>query len=101
METKQQLQSRRSEIPVTAFLQCTNLGGMEKVAYSLFEQLQSRGFRLKIASARIWGPGKPRVLQIDPEAQAFNYRGKFGWRSFPAFRRHAQTVGQSSEKVWV
>ena len=74
---------------------------MEKVAYSLFEQLQSRGFKLKIASARIWGPGKPRVLQIDPEAQAFSYQGKFGWRSFPAFRRHAQTVGQSSEKVWV
>lgn len=101
METIQQVQSREPQIPVAALLQCTNLGGMEKVAYSLFEQLQSRGFKLKIASARIWGPGKPRVLQIDPEAQAFSYQGKFGWRSFPAFRRHAQTVGQSSEKVWV
>ena len=101
MQTLQPFQTSVATVPVTAFLQCTNLGGMEKVAYSLFEQLQSRGFKLRIASARKWGPGKPRVLQIDPEAQAFNYRGKFGWRTFPAFRRHAQAVGQSGEKVWV
>ncbi|MGO8697753.1 MAG: glycosyltransferase family 4 protein [Limisphaerales bacterium] len=89
------------EISVTALLQCTNLGGMEKVAYSLFDQLQMRGFRVKIATARVWGPGMPRVLAIDPEVKAFDYRGRFGWRSFPAFQRHVKTVCKSSDKVWV
>ena len=86
---------------IAALLQCTNLGGMENVSYSLFEQLQSRGFKVKIATPRPWGPGKPRVLGIDPEAQAFNYRGKFGWRTFPTFQRHARSVGKSSGKIWV
>jgi glycosyltransferase involved in cell wall biosynthesis len=40
-------------------------------------------------------------LNIDPEAQAFNYSGKFGWRSFPAFWRHARSVCRSSSKLWV
>jgi len=86
---------------VAAFLQCTNLGGMEKVAYSLFEQLQQRGLRIKVLTARTWGPGKPRVLGVDPEARAFDYRGKFGWRSFPAFWRHARSVCRGDDKLWV
>ena len=101
METVQQVRTQDPVVSIAAFLQCTNLGGMEQVAYSLFEQLQSRGFSVKVATPRPWGPGKPRVLRIDPEAQAFNYKGKFGWRSFPSFQRHAQTVCKSSEKVWV
>ena len=86
---------------IAALLQCTNLGGMENVSYSLFEQLQARGFTLKVVTPRPWGPGRPRVLNIDPEAQAFNYQGKFGWRSFPTFRRHAKAVCRFSERVWV
>jgi len=91
----------QKQITVAALLQCTNLGGMEKVAYSLFEQLQARGFRVKIATARVWGPGLPRVQAIDPEVKPFRYRGKFGWRSFPDFQRHVKTVCKSSDKVWV
>jgi glycosyltransferase involved in cell wall biosynthesis len=101
MDTQLKFQSQEQKGTVAAFLQCTNLGGMEKVAYSLFEQLQARGFRLKVASARTWGPGKPLLQSIDPEAQAFNYRGKFGWRSFPAFRKQAQAVSRAAEQVWV
>lgn len=86
---------------VAVLLQCTNFGGMEKVAYSLFEQLQARGFRLKVATARVWGAGMPRVRAIDPEAKAFNYQGKFGWRSFPDFQRHARSFCKSSDRVWV
>ncbi|MGO8763582.1 MAG: glycosyltransferase family 4 protein [Limisphaerales bacterium] len=74
---------------------------MEQVAYSLFEQLETHGFSLKIVSARNWGTGKPRVRRIDPEAEAFNYQGRFGWRSFPNFRRQAQMIARSSEVVWV
>lgn len=86
---------------MAVYLQCTNLGGMEKVAYSLFERLQTRGFTVNVASARVWGPGKSRLLAVDPAARAFDYQGKFGWRSFPAFRRHALALSKSSEKVWV
>jgi len=86
---------------VAALLQCTNLGGMEKVAYSLFEQLQARGFTIKIATARVWGPGAPRVQAVDPAVKAFDYRGKFGWRSFPAFQRHVRAICQAGETVWV
>jgi glycosyltransferase involved in cell wall biosynthesis len=86
---------------IAAFIQCTNLGGMENVAYSLFDQLQSQGFNLKVVTPRPWGLGKPRVLRVDPEARAFNYKGKFGWRSFPVFQRYVQTIGQHSHKIWV
>jgi glycosyltransferase involved in cell wall biosynthesis len=101
MKTIQSFQSKSSTVSVAAFLQCTNLGGMEQVAYSLFEQLRPRGFDFRVITPRSWGPGKPRVLNIDPKARAFDYKGKFGWRSFPAFQRHAKTVCNSNEKVWV
>lgn len=87
--------------PVAALIQCTNLGGMENVSYSLYEQLQSRGSTVRITTPRPWGPGKSRVLRIDSKAQAFNYKGKFGWRSFPAFQRHVRALSESSDKVWV
>ncbi len=92
---------RVSHPPVGVLLQCTNLGGMEKVAYTLFDQLQVRGFQFKISSARSWGPGQNRVLAVDATAQAHDYRGKFGWRSFSAFRRHTIEQCQASEHVWV
>ena len=76
-------------------------GGDGKRFILSFEQLQARGFTLKVVTPRPWGPGRPRVLNIDPEAQAFNYQGKFGWRSFPTFRRHAKAVCRFSERVWV
>ena len=98
--TVQPSASQRTGQPVAVYLQCTNLGGMEKVAYSLFERLQTRGFTVNVASARVWGPGKSRLLAVDPAARAFDYQGKFGWRSFPAFRRHALALSKSSEKVW-
>jgi glycosyltransferase involved in cell wall biosynthesis len=101
MEASTKTPGRKLANTAVAFLQCTNLGGMEKVAYSLFERLQSHGFKVKVVTARTWGPGKPIVQRIDPEAQAFNYAGKFGWRTFPAFNRHAQIVSRPSKKVWV
>ncbi len=97
----QQSARQNSSASVGVLLQCTNLGGMEQIAYSLFEQLESRGFAMRVTTPRAWGPGGSRALRVDPEAQAFNYKGKFGWRSFPTFRRHAQKVCKSSEKVWV
>ncbi len=86
---------------VTALLQCSNLGGMEQVAYALFEQLQAEGISLRVVTPRPWGKGQTRLLKVDPTARAFNYRGKFGWRSFPQFRRGVETMKRSSRHVWV
>lgn len=101
MKSDPPIRNRAAGTTLAAFLQCTNLGGMEQVAYSLFERLQARGFKLKVLTARKWGPGKPRVLQIDPAARDFDYNSKFGWRTFPEFRRHARSICQDSEKLWV
>ena len=86
---------------VTALLQCSNLGGMEQVAYSLFDQLQSRGTTIRVVTPRPWGKGRSRLQKIDPLAEAFDYRGKFGWRTFPKFQRQVHAAEQSSHRVWV
>src|SRR5450756_493699 len=101
METFNHVKTPATAIPVAAFLQCSNLGGMEKVAYSLFEQLQERGVQFRITSARTWGLGRSRILKVDPQAVTFVYRGKFGWRSFPQFQRHAVGLGRQCRHVWV
>ena len=94
-------QSGRPQVPLLALLQCTNLGGMEKVAYELFEQLAACRFSLRFATPRPWGPGRERVLRVAPAARAFDYRGKFGWRSFLPFRREVQALATGCERVWV
>jgi len=86
---------------VAVLLQCSNLGGMEKVAFSLFDQLRERGYRLRIATPRCWGPGAAYVVKADSAAQAFDYRGKFGWRSYPKFRQHVRSLAKSSGCIWV
>jgi glycosyltransferase involved in cell wall biosynthesis len=86
---------------ITSLLQCSNLGGMEKVAYGLLEQLQTRGFEVRVTTPRPWGLGRSRLAAVDPNAQAFPYRGKFGFRSFPAFYRQARAVCAAAERVWV
>lgn len=101
MQTVQKVQSLTSVGSVAAFLQCTNLGGMEKVAYSLFDQLRPRGFDLRVVTPRPWGPGKARVLKADPSAEAFSYRGKFGWRSFPPLGASARRLGKECQAAWV
>lgn len=92
---------RNDSASVAAMLQCTNLGGMEKVAYNLFEKLQERGINFRISTPRPWGGGRNRVLGVDPEARAFDYRGKYGWRSFQNFRAHTYIQSKASDRVWV
>jgi glycosyltransferase involved in cell wall biosynthesis len=82
-------------------LQCTNLGGMEQVAFSLFDQLQGKGYSFRIATPRPWGLGRERILRVDREATAFDYRGRFGWRSFRPFREQARRLAAKTGSVWV
>lgn len=86
---------------ISTLLQCSNIGGMEKVAYTLFERLKARGFETRVSTPRPWGPGQSRLNAIDPNAKAFTYKGKFGWRTFHSFYREARTICQESRRVWV
>lgn len=86
---------------VLHLMQCTNLGGMEQITYRLMDQLKARGLSFRIASPRPFGPGIGRVRSIDRSARDFPYRGRFGWRDFPALRRHVHEVATECDTIWV
>lgn len=82
-------------------MQCTNLGGMEQVAFRCMEGLSRGGLRFRIATPRPFGPGWPRVREFDPKARDFPYRGRFGWRDFLSLRRHVHALAEDCDQVWV
>ena len=92
------LEDRRSILHI---MQCTNLGGMEQVAFRLMDRLTTSRFSFHIATPRPFGPGAERVRAIDPDARDFLYRGRFGWRDFPALRAHVQSVAKTCSHIWV
>lgn len=92
----------RASLKVLKILQCTNFGGMEQVAYRLLEGLSTnKKCDFRIATPRPFGPGKKSVTAIDPEAWDFVYRGRFGWRSFPTFKKHVAKLAEEADSAWV
>ena len=86
---------------VLHIMQCTNLGGMEQVAFRVMEELRKDGFDFRIVSPRPFGPGVEFVRKFDAHAQDFQYRGRFGWRDFPAFRCHVRELAEQCSHVWI
>jgi L-malate glycosyltransferase len=87
---------------ILKILQCSNLGGMEQVAYSLLRDLSREGaFRFRVVTPRPFGDGESILREIDPACQSFEYKGKFGWRSLPVFRRHIRSLAAQSKYVWL
>jgi glycosyltransferase involved in cell wall biosynthesis len=86
---------------VLHLMQCTNLGGMEQVTFRLMEGLVRDGASFRIATPRPFGLGVSRVRSFDPEARDFPYRGRFGWRDFPLFRRHVHALAADCSHIWV
>ena len=82
-------------------MQCTNLGGMEQVAFRLMDRLTPRDFSFRITTPRPFGPGLDRVRGFDPDAHDFPYRGRFGWRDFPALRAHIRNVAKTCSHIWL
>ncbi|HEU0070894.1 MAG TPA: glycosyltransferase family 4 protein [Alphaproteobacteria bacterium] len=89
-------------MPVLHLMQCTNLGGMEQVSYRLMDTLgETMGLSFRIATPLPFGPGRPRVIAQDPAAADSPGRGRFGWRDFPAFRRHVHALAADCSHAWV
>ncbi|HEY4200958.1 MAG TPA: glycosyltransferase [Devosiaceae bacterium] len=78
-------------------MQCTNLGGMEQSALRLMLGLGQRGHQCRVISLTPLGPLLPHLQAADIEAIGFEYRGAFGWRSFPTLRRHL--AGESADAI--
>jgi glycosyltransferase involved in cell wall biosynthesis len=94
--------TRASRLKVLHLMQCTNLGGMERVAYHLMPQLLATGgFIFQIATPRPFGQGGPIVRGIDPQAKAFDCRGRFGWRDLKGFRPWVRQAAKVSDLLWV
>jgi len=90
-----------SRARILKILQCSNLGGMEQTAYSLIRSLSQRGSHFRIASPRPFGLGGSLLREVDPICISNNYRGRFGWRSFPTFRRRIRKLAQESDYIWL
>ncbi len=73
--------SSGSDMRAMAVLQCSNLGGMERVAASQMQSLTELGWNFNIVSQRPWGPGRQLFMSLDPEAEDNRIAGRFGWRS--------------------
>lgn len=87
---------------ILKILQCSNLGGMEQVAYSLLDELAKTGeYRFRVVSPRPFGAGKQFLRQADPTCMDFPYRGKFGWRTFNRFRAHVKALAERTEHIWL
>jgi glycosyltransferase involved in cell wall biosynthesis len=87
--------------PILHILQCTNLGGMEHAALRSMENLRAHGVRFRLATPRPFGPGAAAFRAFDPNMRDFSYRGRFGWRDFPAFRRHIRSLVEGCRGIWV
>ena len=68
-------------------IQCTNLGGMERVALSITKGLQDRGHPCRWVSLNPLGGLKPLLEQSNIPSLGLPYRGPWGALSFPAMRR--------------
>lgn len=87
---------------ILKILQCSNLGGMEQVAYSLLADLsRDNSLQFKITTPRPFGTGQAVLRSVDPLCQDHLYKGKFGWKSFAPFRRHVRALATESKHVWI
>ncbi len=101
-EHPQPLIRTSARLKVLHLMQCTGLGGMEQVAYHLMRKMQAGGgSAFRVATPRPFGEGGPVVRGIDPQAKAFDCRGRFGWRDRSGFRAWVRREATASDLVWV
>lgn len=77
-------------------IQCTNLGGTEKASLSLMRGLKERGHSLQLLSLHPIGQLGPLLDEAGIPHEGLPYRGKGGWRSFPALKRKLASIEADS-----
>lgn len=91
-----------SSLNTLAILQCSNLGGMEQVAYSLLGDLnRQRKINFNVLSRRPFGDGEMILKGISPTVSDHSYEGKFGWKTQGPFKRKVNSMSKSSSSIWV
>lgn len=93
--------SSGSRRPVLHLVQCTNLGGMEQSALRAMTALAGHGVRFRLATPMPFGSGADAFRAFDPDMCDFPYRGRFGWRDIPAFRRHVRALAAGCDGIWI
>lgn len=68
-------------------IQCTNLGGMEQSNLLRLKGLRASGHSVRLVSLNLLGTLEPGLREAGIPSVGLEYRGLFGWRSFPAMRR--------------
>ena len=71
---------------ILILIQCTNLGGMEQATLPLVQQLLGKGFEVEVLSLNPVGEMGRLLEKEGVPVHGFEYRGIFGWRSFPDVR---------------
>jgi len=94
--------ARASRTAILTILQKSNGGGMERAASGLMNSLSGTGqFSFRIASPRPFGRGLEAFLQHDPLSRDFEYKGRYGWRSFRFFQSHVSALTRETETIWI
>jgi len=68
-------------------IQCSNLGGMEKVTLLRVAGLKALGNEVKLISLNPLGRLRPLLIENGIPAEGLAYQGAWGWRSVGAMRR--------------
>jgi len=69
---------------VLNIIQCTNLGGMERSNLLRLVGLKARGHSVELISLNPLGKLAPLLDDAGIPAVGLDYRGRFGWRSWPS-----------------
>lgn len=72
---------------ILILIQCTNLGGMEQSTLLFIRELIRIGYQVEVISLNEVGDIGPALEKEGVTVRGIPYRGKFGWRSYPAVRR--------------
>lgn len=82
-------------------LQCTNLGGMEIATAAQMKELSAQGWAFDVISTRPWGEGQALFTAFDSGAEAYDYRGRFGWRTYPQLSEAIVRRSEQSTVTWL
>ncbi|MGI8707749.1 MAG: glycosyltransferase family 4 protein [Actinomycetota bacterium] len=74
---------------------------MERATADQMAHLRRHGWNFSIVSRRPWGAGRDLFTPFDPESEACDYRGRFGWRTHREFGAALSRRASNAHVTWV